>query len=455
MTNYLEQLHVDQLSHVLSFLSPVESNNEDNVDLCLAATCKGLRDQVEDIDKRKVKDATGITDIEGLANLRIQMAGLTHHTRMPYRLVLRCLKAKPVAWRTTPLQIRLTCGLPGGMVAALSHDRTQSSGLLSILDPKSNALLPLASCVHEITSIQSNTYIQEWVDKLSVTTDSEEGVAFIVLHRDNWDQGSSNPSEIVAWKWDSNTKDLKHWFTRVFESDIAATVDPGKGVIYHTLRFQSNRIYLFHVNTPFVDVPLMIADAKWARPGQLSPSSGRDCVMAIVGRFLIVRLADRGIYVLDRDNSLEQVHFLEMVVVQEPQLIASPQGLIAADGDFQDKKGLHFFSLDFQTGSLLYRCSIGHSEVMNNGFERFVPLGIQGSVVYAHAVEARTINAFDVSSGGTKLRSFPVKGYSNIRDCRYWRRGFLLDKDGILLLLGILDSSLFRQSGTEILRFSL
>lgn len=123
MTSYLEALPFEPFSLVLSFLSPIVGSG-DNDDLHVAAACKGLRDQVEDIAKGSVKQkAAGAARAEdALVNLQTHMAAVTQHTRMPYRLLLRSLKNNPLSSSTIPGSHATTiaCGLPDGSVALLS-----------------------------------------------------------------------------------------------------------------------------------------------------------------------------------------------------------------------------------------------------------------------------------------------------------------------------------------------
>ena len=95
----------------------------------------------------------------------------------------------------------------------------------------------------------------------------------------------------------------------------------------------------------------LIADVPWTGPRRLD--GGLKCSSAVVGRFLLVGVRAECIYVLDVSNSLERAHFLESF--DRPNLVASPEGMIVADGKFQGRKGLHFFSLNYQIdGSLLH-----------------------------------------------------------------------------------------------------
>ena len=173
-----------------------------------------------------------------------------------------------------------------------------------------------------------------------------------MLRLDDWDDVLDNQdrSELVIWKWDGNIKTLQHWYTKALSVHATAAVAHDSGIIYHSI--EQAQVHSFHVSNPSE----LIADATWTGPSHLGGRLG--CASAVVGKFLLIGVENEGIYILDGSNNLEQVHFLELSFVSVPNLVASPEGMIATDGKFQGRKGLHFFSLSPQgDGSLHYELS--------------------------------------------------------------------------------------------------
>ena len=81
--------------------------------------------------------------------------------------------------------------------------------------------------------------------------------------------------------------------------------------------------------------------------------------------------------------------------------------------------------------------SLDDSEILNDD-ETFLPLVVRGSILYAFALEADTINAYDINLGGVRVRTFKAKkSYSKprVRGAPVWK-GLVVNNDGIFVLVG-------------------